>query len=159
MLYLISYILYRTPLRTTSKSHSTSPAPAGRCITTIDTIILINYTNDAYTYHIYTSHLSGPCRVARMKIAENLSTAKILRHIDDVDVEVCRLHSNVATSFFITTIDTLILTNYTNDAYIFYDIYIYTYIHIYLRCVGCIATWQWRRWQRRLSRFPWQVGI
>jgi len=35
--------------------------------------------------------MSPACRAARMRITENLATSNILRHIDDVDVEICRI--------------------------------------------------------------------
>jgi hypothetical protein len=36
-------------------------------------------------------HLSPACRAAHSHVAANLATASILRHVDDADVEVCRL--------------------------------------------------------------------
>jgi hypothetical protein len=57
-----------------------------------------------------------------MKIAEDLSTAKILRHIDDVDVEVCRLNRNVSMAAVATGSDTYPVVIHTNT---------YILIHIY----------------------------
>jgi hypothetical protein len=61
--------------------------------------VAVSYTQDELDNNLseikIVQHFSGACRVARTRVAENLSTAKILRHIDDVDIEVCRLNGDV----------------------------------------------------------------
>lgn len=61
--------------------------------------VAVSYTQDELDQNLgeikVVQYLSGACRVARMRISEHLSTGKILRHIDDVDIEVCRLNRNV----------------------------------------------------------------
>ena len=61
--------------------------------------VAVSYTQDELENNLgeikVVQHLSGACRVSRMKVAKDLSTAKILRHIDDVDIEVCRLNRDV----------------------------------------------------------------
>ena len=64
--------------------------------------VAVSYTQDELENNLgeikVVQHLSGACRVSRMKIGLDLSAAKILRHMDDVDIEVCRLNRDVGMS-------------------------------------------------------------
>ena len=50
-------------------------------------------------------HLSPACRAAHSQAAHNLATASILRHIDDVDVAMCRSKTEIS----LTTLAALVL--------------------------------------------------
>jgi hypothetical protein len=49
-------------------------------------------------------HMSASCRASRDSVCHNLSSAQILRHMDDIDVENCRENRSTRIGYFAATL-------------------------------------------------------